>query len=97
MCTRSLYPDSTGHREQTERGLDGGAVDKLLVGLGEDNTLNLLSHSETNVFLKHPDKTISIHLYTNNTVQNVYVHFLARTTLRIYIYMILLVLYLRLA
>ncbi len=36
LCTHRLE-----HREQTERGLDGGAVDKLLVGLGEDSLLNL--------------------------------------------------------
>ena len=47
-----MYPDSKGHREQTERGLDGGAVDKLLVGLREENMLHFLSHSQTNVFLK---------------------------------------------
>ena len=47
LCTNRLE-----HREQTERGLDGGAVDKLLVGLGEVNTLNLLSLSQTNVLLK---------------------------------------------
>ena len=50
----SLYPDSTGHREQTERGLDGGAVDKLLVGLGEVNKLNFHRQSQTIVFIKYP-------------------------------------------
>ncbi len=36
------YPEPE-HREQTARGLDGGAVDKLLVGLREDNLLNQFS------------------------------------------------------
>ncbi len=46
-----LYPDSTEHREQTERGLGGGAVDKLLVGLGE---VNLAKPLRTIVFNQHP-------------------------------------------
>ena len=83
----SLYPDSTGHREQTERGLDGGAVDKLLVGLGEVNLakplqsslsialINIQFSSFSHQFLLTTNKTIYIHLYTNNTVQNVYMYF----------------------
>ncbi len=80
-----LYPDSTEHREQTERGLDGGAVDKLLVGLGEDNQLNLYRplFSKTSSlavfslnFLLTTNKTISIHLCSNHAVQNVYRYFL---------------------
>ena len=41
---RSALTVSGQHRAQRadrERGLDGGAVDKLLVGLGEDDQLNL--------------------------------------------------------
>ena len=84
----SLYPDSTGHREQTERGLDGGAVDKLLVGLGEDNLakpsqtsltivlINIQFSGFSHQFLLTTNKTIYIHLCTNHTVQNVYMYFL---------------------
>ena len=49
-----LYRNRLEHREQTERGLDGGAVDKLLVGLGGVNQLNFHRQSQTIVFIKYP-------------------------------------------
>ena len=75
-------------RERTERGLGDGAVDKLLVGLGEVNKLNFHRQSSTIVFINiqfsrfslyfliSTNKTIYIHLCTNYTVQNVYMYFL---------------------
>ena len=75
-------------RERTERGLGGGAVDKLLVGLGEVNKLNFHRQSSTIVFINiqfsrfslyfliSTNKTIYIYLCTNYTVQNVYMYFL---------------------
>ena len=82
-----LYKDQLQHREQTERGLGGGAVDKLLVGLGEVNLakplqsslsivlINIQFSSFSHQFLLTTNKTIYIHLYTNNTVQSVYMYF----------------------
>ena len=75
-------------RERTERGLGDGAVDKLLVGLGEVNKLNFHRQSSTIVFINiqfsrfslyfliSTNKTIYIYLCTNYTVQNVYMYFL---------------------
>ena len=75
-------------RERTESGLGDGAVDKLLVGLGEVNKLNFHRQSSTIVFINiqfsrfslyfliSTNKTIYIYLCTNYTVQNVYMYFL---------------------
>ena len=57
-------------RERTERGLGDGAVDKLLVGLGEVNKLNFHRQSSTIVFINIQFSRFSLYflISTNKTM-----------------------------